>query len=100
MCGLELSKNVKWSGHGLILQRRVPGRSSNPLDNSDLLAQEGAILVKLQLPLRPFGWLEPLELDDGGHPSGNFGLQDTNACCVELGAAECYSLCRRPRHAR
>jgi hypothetical protein len=40
------------------------------------LAQEGAILVKLELPLRPFGWLEPRELDDGGHPSGNFGLQD------------------------
>lgn len=50
--------------------------STNPLYNGDLLAREGIILVSFNYRLGVFGFFELSELDNEGHPSGNFGLQD------------------------
>jgi para-nitrobenzyl esterase len=52
------------------------GSSANPLYSGDLLAQQGVILVTFNYRLGVFGFLGVSELEDEGHPSGNFGLQD------------------------
>ena len=52
------------------------GSSANPMYNGSSLAEEGVIVVSLNYRLGVFGFLGLDELDEEGHPSGDFGLQD------------------------
>lgn len=49
--------------------------SANPLYNGSAFAQEGVVLVNFNYRLGVFGFLGLQELDQEGHPSGDFGIQ-------------------------
>jgi para-nitrobenzyl esterase len=52
------------------------GTTAKPLYDGSALAQEGVILVSFNYRLGVFGFLGLEELDNEGHQSGDFGLQD------------------------